>query len=95
MADTQPISNVVVKDLSIDSPTFSGIQFGGSQNVSGVTIDGVTVSNYGKTGIRINSESHGSAMANNVTITGTLNQGIENDAPNAFQLQKGTGNAGW
>ncbi len=95
MADTQPISNVTVKDLTILSPTFSGIQFGGSQNVSGVTIDNVTVSNYGKSGIRINSESHGSAMANNVTVSGPLNQGMQNDAPSAFQLQRGSGNAGW
>ncbi len=95
MADTQSISNVTVKDLIIDNPTFSGIQFGGSHNVSGVTIDNVTVSNYGKSGIRINSESHGSAMASNVTVSGSLNQGMQNDAPSAFQLQRGNGNTGW
>jgi hypothetical protein len=95
MADTQPITNVVVKDTTIESPTYSGIQFGGSQNVSGVSIDGVAISDYGDTGIRINSESHGSAMATNVTVTGTLDKGFENDAPSAFQLQKGSGDAGW
>jgi hypothetical protein len=95
MADTQPITNVNVSDIAIESPTYSGIQFGGSENVSSVNIDGVTISDYGDSGIRINSESHGSAMANNVTVTGSLNKGLQNDAPSAFQMEKGNGNAGW
>ena len=93
-ADTASVTNVQLKDITIDSPTFSGVHFGGAQQSTGVTLDGIMVSNPGTLGIWVSSEAHGQAQANNVVVTGGP-KGLQNDAPNAFNLQKGAGDVGW
>lgn len=82
-----------MKDIEVLGPTFSGLQFGGTQGVSNVSIDGVTIRDSGAASIRVNSESRGSAQLDRVVVSGT--RGLQNDAPNAFNLQKGAGNSGW
>lgn len=94
-ADTAPVSGVNVSDIDIVSPTFSGIHFGGAQQASGITMSGVHVSDYGTVGVWVSSEAHGSAEMDNVTVTGALNKGLQNDAPNAFTLNRGSGDTGW
>lgn len=95
MADQQPISNIRVQDLDIQGSTFAGLQFGGSQNLSGVVIAGVTIRDSGAASIRVNSESRGSAELAHVTVQSGASQGLQNDAPSAFDLKKGAGNSGW
>ncbi|HEY2510484.1 MAG TPA: glycosyl hydrolase family 28-related protein, partial [Polyangiaceae bacterium] len=94
-ADTAPVSGIQVNDVDVVSPTFSGIHFGGAQQTSGVTMSGVQVSDYGTVGIWVSSEAHGSAEMDDVTVTGSLNKGLQNDAPNAFTLNRGSGDTGW
>ncbi len=95
-ADAQPLGGTVnVSDLEIADPTFAGIQFAGTNTTSGVTLDDVTVTNYQTQGIWITSEASGSATVTNVSISGTPNVGLQNDASSAFTLTRGSGNSGF
>ena len=47
---TQPITNVQVEDMLIDSPILAGIQFSGGNSVSNVVLNGITVQNFGAEG---------------------------------------------
>ncbi|HEX4457579.1 MAG TPA: glycosyl hydrolase family 28-related protein, partial [Polyangia bacterium] len=95
-ADTQPLGGTItVKNIDITDPTYAGIHFGGSQQQSGITLDTVTVTNYTTQGIWVASESHGTATFNSVSVAGTPNVGLQNDAPNAFTVTKGSGDSGF
>lgn len=94
-ADTQPVSGIAISDMKIDAPTFSGIHFGGAQQINHVTFNGVTVDASGSQGIWITSEAHGSAEATQVTITQPGGKGMQNDAPEAFVLTSGANNSGF
>jgi len=94
-ADQGAIANVQIKDLLIEDSMFSSIHFGGSNQMSGITLDGVQVKDYGTVGIWVASEAHGSAQLTNVSVSGTPNVGLKNDAPTAFTLTRGPGNTGF
>jgi hypothetical protein len=94
-ADQGPITNLVVQDLIIADPTYSGIHVQGPNPVTGSSLDGVQVSGAGAAGILINSNAQGGAQASNVTVTGSAKAALQNDAPGAWTFQKGAGNAGW
>ena len=94
-ADQGPIENLVVQDLIITDPTYSGVHVQGPNPVTGSSFDHVQVSDAGAAGILINSNAQGGAQASNVTITGSAKAALQNDAPGAWTFQKGAGNAGW
>ncbi|HEY0707836.1 MAG TPA: glycosyl hydrolase family 28-related protein [Polyangia bacterium] len=94
-ADQSAIAGIQIRDIQIDSPTFSGIHFGGAHSANGISLDNIQVNNYGTLGLWITAEARGNVSANNVTVTGAVNKGIQNDTRNAFILEKGTGNVGW
>ena len=93
-ADQAAITGILVKDLVIDSSMYSSLHFGGSNQMTNITIDGVQVKDYGTVGIWVASEAHGSASLSNVALTSTRNLGLKNDTT-AFTLQRGAGNVGW
>jgi hypothetical protein len=93
-ADTATITNVHATDIVIESPTFSGIHFGGAQQSTGIVLDGIAVKDYGTLGIWITSESRGNAQFGNVSVAGGANKGLQNDAPNSFSIVKAPGNTG-
>jgi hypothetical protein len=92
-ADTADIANVHVQDLLIESPTFSGIHFQGPKLASGIVLDNVEIRQPGTVGIVVNSNALGGAQASRVIVTGS--QGLQNDAPSRFTIEKLAGNGGW
>jgi hypothetical protein len=92
-ADSAAVSGIAISDTDIQSPTYSGLNFGGGQTMSGVTLDKVTIKDPGTQGIWVTSEAHGGATLSNVTITGATT-GLKNDAP-GFILTQGSGNTGF
>ncbi len=95
-ADGKPISgNIQISDLLLDTPVLAGIQFSGSQPISGVTISGVQVQGYGTEGIAVDSGSNGSAELDEVTVSGSVNVGLKNDSPSTFTINRGSGDSGW
>jgi hypothetical protein len=93
-ADASPLQNIQVSDIEIDDPTFSGIQFDGSQLQSNITIDQVVVENPGTVGIFVTSVAQGGATLSNVAVTSGSNPGLQNDA-SGFTITQGTGNSGF
>jgi len=95
-ADQLPISGVHVGTMLIDEPTFSGIQFAGSQPSTAIALQAIEVRNAGTVGISITVEAQGAARADDVVVEGLApDLGLRNDAAAAFSLQRGTGNSGW
>jgi hypothetical protein len=95
-ADGKPIAGTIeISDLLLDSPVLAGIQFSGSQEISGVTLSGIQVHNYGTEGIAVDSGSNGSAELDGVAVTGSVNVGLKNDSPSTFTLERGSGDTGW
>jgi hypothetical protein len=93
-SDFNAIHDVRVTDLVVDSPTFFGLHFEGTQPVSNISFDGVDVSAYGSAGIWVAGNARGSAQLDNVSLSGAANKGVQNDAPSAFTLAQGQGNSG-
>ncbi len=103
----QPIQNVMVQDILIDSPILSGIQFsGGGNSVNGLTLDQVTVQNYGGAsaivqqgqtyggaGITVEGGVTGGAQFSNVAVSGGSKPLVSSGT--AFDIQRGSGNTGW
>jgi hypothetical protein len=89
-------SGVVVKDILIQDPVLNGIQFEGTQAIQNVSFDGVQINNYGTMGLWVTSGLNGSIQASNVVVVaGAINKGMQNDSPNTFTIQRGTGDNGW
>ncbi len=95
-AEQGEISNVLFKDLLIDSATFSGIEIQGGYAVHGIIFENIQIIHPGTWGIFINSEVSGEAMFTNVTVTTPGNEGLLNYAAKLrFAISKGQGNSGW
>lgn len=92
-ADTAQISGVVITDTDIESATYSGLQFGGSQRMSNVTIDKMTIANSATQAIWVTSEAQGAVTLSNVVVSGA-GVGLKNDAPTNFIITQGSGNSG-
>jgi hypothetical protein len=95
-ADTLDIQGVAVRDLRIESPTFSGVQVQGPRQVRELTLEGVTIDAPGTVGLLVNADGNGSADASNVVVTGApAGRGLQNDAAQTFTFRKVSGNSGW
>jgi hypothetical protein len=95
-ADGKPIAaNIQIEDLLIDAPVLAGIQFSGSQQISGIVMNGVVVQNYGTEGIAIDSGANGSAELDNVAVSGSVDVGLKNDAASAFTIDRNGGDVGF
>lgn len=92
-ADSKPVTAVTISDTLIDASTYSGLHFGGGQNMSNVVIDKLSIKNSGTQGIWVTSEAQGGATLSNVTIEGGATA-YKNDAP-GFMITKGAGNVGF
>jgi hypothetical protein len=104
---TQPIANVRVEDMLIDSPILAGIQFSGGNSVSNLTLSGITVQNYGaqgpvtqqgttyaSEGIMIEGGVSGAAEFDGVVVSGG-SKPLVNNGGAAFDIVRGSGNTGW
>jgi hypothetical protein len=107
---SQPIANVQVQDMLIDSPILAGIQFSGGNSVSSLTLSGITVQSYGaegpvnqqgttypSEGILIEGGVSGSAEFDDVVVSGGSagTKPFVNNGGAAFNVARGSGNAGW
>ncbi len=87
---------ILVKDILIDSPTFSGIHIQGPFNLNTTTFENIQIVNAGTSGILINSNATGGATFNSVNVTNPTSGGLRNEAPpNKFTITRGSGNGGW
>lgn len=90
-----PIDGLVVDDLIIDSPTYSGIHIQGPANLSSVTLSNIRVTNPGSYGVLINGNATGGAIFNGVSVSNPIAGGLRDETKGSFALNRGTGNSGW
>lgn len=88
-----PISGLVVRDIEIDSPTFSGLHIQGPSTVSNASFTNVRISNAGSWGISITNAS-GGATFSSVTVADPGSDGLRNQS-GSFVITRGTGISGW
>jgi hypothetical protein len=90
------IKGLVVRDILIDSPTFSGLELLGSYPITSAAIENVTIQNAMGTGIYLSSNLAGDARFSFVIVRDPLKEAIINHAPKLkFNLILGDGNSGW
>jgi hypothetical protein len=93
--DGKPITNISIEDMLIDHPILAGIQFSGGQNVSNVSLSGVTVQSYGAEGIEVEGSVNGSAAFTSVAVSGSVNVPLKNDNGGAFTIDRVSGDTGF
>jgi len=89
------VSGVVVHDLTIENPTYSGVQIRGPFSVKARFSD-IRISSPGSTGIDINSDASGEIALVNTVVSGvSVEQGLRNNSQGSLTVSRGKGNAGW
>jgi hypothetical protein len=95
-ADQGEISGLVIRDMLIDSPTFTGIELDGSYPITSATIEDVEVQHPGTWGIYLHANLAGEVTISSVVISDPGEEGLLDYAPKLkFKLIKGNGNSGW
>ncbi|RPI33411.1 MAG: hypothetical protein EHM70_06080 [Chloroflexota bacterium] len=95
-AEQGDISRLVVKDILIDSATFSGIEIDGSYAISEAAFENIQIVNPGTWGILIRSNTSGEVTFTNVMVENPGKEALLNYAPILyFTLTRGAGNIGW
>jgi hypothetical protein len=95
-ADQGEISGLVIQDILIDSPTFSGIELEGSYPITATTLNQVDVQHPGTYGIVLHSDLSGEVTFTSVAVSEPGEQALLNYSPKLkFNLIKNTGNIGW
>ncbi|MBN2388575.1 MAG: hypothetical protein JXB85_16280 [Anaerolineales bacterium] len=90
------ISGLLVSDLLIDSPTFSGIELEGSYPITHASFDHIEVRQPGTWGILFHSNTAGEVAFSFVVVSNPGAGGLLNYAPSLyFTLDPGEGNRGW
>jgi len=86
------MTGILIIDTFIAEPTYSGIQIQGPHRL-GITLDGVTITNPGATGLRFNSDANGSLTATNVLVSGGT--GLNDLSKGALVVTRQNGDTGW
>jgi hypothetical protein len=95
-ADQGEISGLVIRDMLIDSPTFTGIELEGSYPITSATIEDVEVQQPGTWGIFLHSNLAGEVTFSSVIVSDPGEEGLLDYSPKLnFKLVKGNGNSGW
>ena len=90
------VSGVQVRDLLIDSPSFSGIELQGGYAITAASFDRVQISQAGTNGVYIAPDAQGQAAFSHISITKSTGQNVLNNAASLnFTLSLGEGNTGW
>lgn len=89
------LSGIVVRDILIDSPTFSGVQIEGDFALSDATFENITISNAETYGVLIGPGAIGSAAFSAVAVTNPASGGISIPPGDGFTVVRGNGNSGW
>ena len=94
--DQGELPSLIVKDLLIEEPTFSGIEIEGSYELKSAVFEDIHITHPGTYGILIRSSVSGQATFSNVVVTGAGEKGLLNYGPKLkFRLDRGKGNSGW
>jgi hypothetical protein len=93
-ADGLDIRGVRVRDLAIESPTFSGVHMQGPQRLEDVVLEDVRIEAPGSVGVLVNANARGVVRAAGMVMKDAP-RALENAAGSAFVLEKGSGNVGW
>jgi len=95
-ANQGEIKGLIVRDILIESPTFSGIELQGSYPITGATIEHVMVQSAGTSGIHLSSNLRGDVTFSFVVVTDSGKEALTNYSPKLkFQLIPRDGNSGW
>ena len=91
-----PLGGIMINDLLIDRPTFSGIQLDGTLPMTNVSFSRIQVQQAGTSGILIGSKVSGKVTFTAVVVTNPGKGGLINSAPKSnLILNVGQGNSGW
>lgn len=91
-----PIPNLEVKDILIDSPTFSGLQMDGAYPITSASFENMEILNAGTDGIHFTSALSGNASFASITVKGSVKSAFLNNSPKLkFTITFGPGNIGW
>jgi hypothetical protein len=93
-ADQAPIHNIVINDLDIVSPTFSGIHVQGTDYMDSIWFTGVNIYRPGSAAFFLNWGSNGAMDVVNATVTDAPS-GVRDDSDGHFTILRGKGNEGW
>jgi len=94
-AEQGPIPGLVVEDLIIDSPTFSGIHLDGIYPINAV-MERIEITSAGTNGIYLPSTLSGEVAFSSVSVVNSVREALLNYAPKLkFKLNFGQGNSGW
>ncbi|MFN8443802.1 MAG: glycosyl hydrolase family 28-related protein [Caldilineaceae bacterium] len=88
------LQGIVVKDLLIDSPSFSGLQIQGPHPLSATTVSNIQILNAGTVGILISPDASGQASFDSVKVSNATAGGLST-AGNRFMIERGSANQGW
>jgi len=86
------ISGFLVKDLQITDSTYCGVQIWGGGAITNLTLDTVNISGSGSSGIQVNYNARGSALATGVVVS---NGGLDDTSKGGFGFNRQAGNSGW
>ncbi|MBA3471574.1 MAG: hypothetical protein H0T53_18215 [Herpetosiphonaceae bacterium] len=90
-----PISGLVVRDITIDRPTYAGIQIQGPGQLAAM-FERIAIANPGTNGVRIGPTVQGEATFSGVTVINPGSDSLLDQArPDLFTLTRGAGNGGW
>jgi hypothetical protein len=91
-ADQGAMGGFLVRDLTIDAPSYSGIHVQGGNRLDNLRFENVTISAAGTTGIQLNSDANGTATTNALVVT---SGGMNDQSKGAFVWVREAGNSGW
>jgi len=90
------ISGLVIKDILIDSPTFTGIELQGSYPIISAVFEHIQIKQAGTNGIYLSSNLNGEATFSFINITGSQKEAVLNYSPKLlFKINLGRDNNGW
>ena len=90
------IPGLVVKDILIEAPTFSGLQLDGPYPILSASFENVQITAAGTDGIHLSSNLSGDASFSFITIRDPVKSPFLNYSPKLkFTITFGKGNIGW
>ncbi|HEX5691233.1 MAG TPA: hypothetical protein VFX76_14565, partial [Roseiflexaceae bacterium] len=93
-AASGPIPGLIVRDIEIDSPTFSGIQIAGTYRIRSASFEQIRIEHPGTAGIVV-EDAGGSATFSAVTVTQPGGAGLSETKSSSLTITRGQGNSGW
>ncbi len=89
------MSGIVVRDILIDSPTYSGVQIEGPLKLDAASFENITILNAGTDAISITYNANGSALFSAVEVTDPAEDGLRNRPGDRFIITREADNNGW